>query len=168
MIFLRKQVLGIYTWKQKRKVLLEGGLVSRTAKAGVNPERSPCASTSSGQDNDPRSPQLHVQPLRRGISSYTSCSCAEAITVTPPSVRSSSAWYHPIFFPKFLKKSSRSYGLSCGLAGSGLQTTSSMTKSFFLLPLLFFSLWQTDRFEFCQSWVGCSIKSQKAESQKRM
>lgn len=116
----------------------------------------------------PRSPQLHVQPLRRGISSYTSCSCAEAITVTPPSVRSSSAWYHPIFFPKFLKKSSRSYVLSCGLAGSGLQTTSSMTKSFFLLPLLFFSLWQTDRFEFCQSWVGCSIKSQKAESQKRM
>lgn len=84
----------------KRKVLLKGGPLSRTAKAGCNPERSPLCQGI--QQPGPR-PQLHAQHLRWGISSYMSYSCKEAVTIIPTALRTSSISYYPKSFPKWWK-----------------------------------------------------------------
>ena len=117
-------------------------------RQGVTLREAPCARLFSSQDTNCRSPRLHAQHLRWGISSYTSYSCAEAVTVIPTTLRSSSICYCPKSFPKFLKKGSRSYGLTWGWQGLAFRQPAqsrNLKKSSFLLPPAFFFFFLRDR-----------------------
>lgn len=72
-------------------------------RQGVTLREALCARPSSSQDPNCTSPQLHAQHLRWGISSYTSYSCKEAVTIIPTVQRSSSICYYPKSFPKWWK-----------------------------------------------------------------